>query len=61
MPGVKLDGSMYCDHVLLHKDNALVTSMNVDSVLRKEIVKQIEIKEESIRILEACLGGTSKR
>ena len=47
-PAEKSDGTLYYEYVLLYMDNALVISENVEEILRKEIGKYFELKEESI-------------
>ena len=55
-PAVKSDGPQYRDYVLLYVDDALVVSENGSKILRKEIGKYFEMKEESIGILDKILG-----
>ena len=53
----KLDGTSYYEYVLLYMDDALVISENVEEILRKEIGKYFELKEESIGHPLLYLGG----
>ena len=45
---IKSDGSMCYDYVLLYVDDALVVSENAESILRNELGRYFELKEESI-------------
>jgi hypothetical protein len=56
-PAVKADGSEYWEYVLLYCDDALVISENGEKVLRNEIGKYFELKEESIGAPDIYLGG----
>ena len=56
-PQVKADGSEYFEYVLLYCDDALVVSENGESVLRGEVGKYFELKEESIGPPDIYLGG----
>ena len=47
-PAVKADGSEYWEYVLLYCDDTLVISENGEKVLRNEIGKYFELKEELI-------------
>ena len=55
--GVKLDGIMCYEFVLLYVDDALVISENAEKILREEIGKYFELKEESIGCPSLYLGG----
>ena len=44
----KSDGTTYYEYELLYVDDALVISENVEEILREEIGKYFELKEESI-------------
>ena len=56
-PAKKADGSSYYEYVLLYTDDALCVSENPENVLRKEIGKYFELKEESIGPPKIYLGG----
>ena len=47
-PAIKSDGSKCYDYVLLYVDDALVVSENAESILRNELGRYFELKEESI-------------
>jgi len=53
----KSDGSEYYEYVLLYTDDALVISENGERVLREEIGKYFELKQESIGPPKIYLGG----
>ena len=53
----KLDGTTYYEYVLLYVDDALVISENAEEILREEIGKYFELKEESIGHPSLYLGG----
>ena len=54
---VKSDGTEYYEYVLLYCDDTLVISENGESILRNEIGKYFELKEESIGPPSIYLGG----
>ena len=56
-PAVKSDGSEYWEYVLLYCDDALVISEHGEKILREEIGKYFELKEESIGPPSIYLGG----
>ena len=56
-PAEKSDGTAYYEFVLLYVDDALVISENVEEILREEIGKYFELKEESIGHPSLYLGG----
>ena len=56
-PAEKLDGTTYYEFVLLYMDDALVISENAEKILREEIGKDFELKEESIGRPSIYLGG----
>ena len=60
-PAVKADGSEYWEYVLLYCDDALVISENGEKVLRDEIGKYFELKEESIGSPSIYLGGKMRK
>ena len=47
-PAIKSDGSKCYDYVLLYVDDALFVSENAESILRNELGRYFELKEESI-------------
>ena len=47
-PAIKSDGFKCYDYVLLNLDDALVASENAESILRNELGRYFELKEESI-------------
>ena len=55
-PAIKSDGSTYWEYVLLYCDDTLVISEKGESVLRNEIGKYFELKEESIAPPNSILG-----
>ena len=56
-PAIKSDGTKVYEYVLLYTDDALVVSENGESILRNEIGKYFELKEESIGPPKLYLGG----
>ncbi len=56
-PATKSDGSSYWEYVLLYCDDTLVISEHGEDILRKEIGKYFELKEESIGKPSIYLGG----
>ncbi len=58
---VKADGGEYWEHVLLYTDNALVISEQGEHILRNEIGKYFELKEESIGPPDIYLGGKMQK
>ena len=56
-PAVKADGSEYWEYVLLYCDDVLVVSENGETILRNEIGKYFDLKEESIGPPKFSLGG----
>ena len=55
-PAEKADGSKYYEFVLLYVDNTLVMSENAERILRDEIGRYFELKEESIGPPDIYLG-----
>ena len=53
----KSDGSPYWEYMLLYVDDALVISENGETVLRDELGKYFQLKEESIGPPDIYLGG----
>ncbi|CAJ1966194.1 unnamed protein product [Cylindrotheca closterium] len=60
-PAMKDDGSEYWEYVLLYTDDALCVSMNPERVLRKELGKYFELKEESIGPPKIYLGSNVRK
>ena len=56
-PAEKSDGTTYYEYVLLYVDDVLVISENAEEILREEIGKYFELKEESIGHPSLYLGG----
>ena len=56
-PAIKSDGTTVYDYVLLYTDDTLVISENAEHILRHEIGKYFELKEESVGIPKIYLGG----
>jgi hypothetical protein len=60
-PSMKADGSTCYDYVLLYTDDALVISEGAEDILRREVGKYFELKEESIGPPKIYLGGKVRR
>jgi len=60
-PALKSDGSEYWEFVLIYTDDTLVVSENGESLLRTEIGKYFELKEESIGPPDIYLGGKMRK
>ena len=56
-PAKHSDGREYYEYVLLYTDDTMVISENAESVLRNELGKYFELKEESIGPPKLYLGG----
>ena len=56
-PAKKSDGSPYYQYVLLYTDDALAIAENAEDILRNEIGKYFELKQESIGPPKIYLGG----
>jgi hypothetical protein len=56
-PAIKSDGTKVWDFVLIYTDDTLVISENADSILRNEMGKYFELKQESIGPPNIYLGG----
>ena len=56
-PAIKSGEQEYYEYVLLYTDDCLVISDTGESILRKEIGKYFELKEESISPPKLYLGG----
>ena len=60
-PSIKSDGTTCYDYVLLYTDDALVISENAENILRNEIGRYFELKEESIGPPTLYLGGRMRK
>ena len=60
-PAIKSDGSKCYEYVLLYVDDALVVFENAESILRNELGRYFELKEESIGPAEHYLGGKVRK
>ena len=60
-PAIKEDGTECYECVSLCTDDASVMSMNPENVLRNEMGKHFELKEESIGPPSQCLGGKMRK
>ena len=60
-PAIKSDGSKCYDYVLLYVDDALVVSENAESILRNEVGRYFELREESIGPTGHYLGGKVRK
>ena len=60
-PAIKSDGSKCYDYALLYVDDALVVSENAESILRNELGRYFELKEESIGPPDHYLGGKVRK
>ena len=56
-PVQKSDRSIYYEYVLLYTDDTLVISENVEGILRGELGRYFELKEESIGPPKLYLSG----
>ena len=56
-PAIKSDGTKVYDYVLIYTDDTLVISENAESILRNEMGKYFELKQESIGPPKLYLGG----
>ena len=54
---IKSDGTPVWDYVLLYTDDCLVISENAESILRNELGRYFELKQESIGPPSLYLGG----
>ena len=57
----KVMGPSVMDYVLLYVDDALVVSENAESILRNELGRYFELKEESIGPPDHYLGGKVRK
>ena len=60
-PAIKSDGTKFYDYVLLYVDDALVVSKKAESILRNELGRYFELKEESIGPPNHYLGGKVRK
>ena len=60
-PSIKRDGTSCYDYVLLYTDDALVISENAEQILRDELGRYFELKEESIGAPSIYLGGRVRK
>lgn len=60
-PAMKSDGSTYYEYVLLYTDDCLVLSENAESILRNEVGRYFQLKEESIGPPKIYLGGRVRK
>ena len=60
-PAIKSDGSKCYDYVLLYVDDTLVVSENAESILRDELGRYFELKEEAIGPPDHYLGGKVRK
>jgi len=56
-PAIKSDGTTCYDYVLLYTDDTLVISENAETILRNELGRYFELKQESIGPPKIYLGG----
>ena len=60
-PAIKSDGTKCYDYVLLYVDDAWVVSKKAESILRNELGRYFELKEESIGPPDHYLGGKVRK
>jgi hypothetical protein len=60
-PAKHSDGSEYYEYILLYTDDALVISEQPEKVLRMELGRYFELKEESIGPPKIYLGGSVRK
>ena len=60
-PAIKSDGTTYYEYVLLYTDDALVVSENAEDILRNEIGRYFDLKEESVGEPTIYLGGRVRK
>ncbi len=56
-PAKHSDGTEYYEYILLYTDDALVVGENAEQVLRRDLGRYFELKEESIGPPKIYLGG----
>ena len=60
-PAERSDGTPYYEYVLLYVDDTLVVSENAEGILRNELGRYFELKEESIGPPTLYLGGRVRK
>lgn len=60
-PAIKSDGTKVYEYILLYTDDALVVSENPERLLRNELGRYFELKEESIGPPKIYLGGRVRK
>ena len=60
-PAEKSDGTTYYEYVLLYVDDALAIGENAEKILREEIGRYFELKEESVGPPSLYLGGRVRK
>ena len=60
-PAIKSDGSSHCQCVLLCTDDALVVAENAEQILRQEIGKHFELKQESMGPPKTHSGSKARK
>ena len=60
-PGVKPDGNKHWELILLYTDDSLCIALNPERVLRNELGKYFQLKEESIGPPKIYLGGNVRK
>ena len=60
-PDAKLDSSQCYEYKLFHADNYLAVSEKAESILRKQIDKHFELKEDPIGLPKMHLGGSNRK
>jgi hypothetical protein len=60
-PATTNSGQEYYEYILLYTDDALVVSENAESVLRNELGRYFQLKEESIGPPKIYLGGNVRK
>ena len=60
-PAIKSDGTKCYDYVFLYVDDALVVSKHGESILRNELRRYFELKEESIGSPDNYLRGKVRK
>ena len=60
-PAKKADGSTYYEYLLLYTDDCLAVGMNPEGLLRNELGRYFQLKEESIGPPDIYLGGKVRK
>ena len=60
-PATKEDGSQYYSYILLYTDDTLLIDCDAENVLRNQLGKYFELKEESIGPPKFYLGGKTRK